>query len=118
VKPALHCLLMAAIEGGEVRETRGNGRRARPAGMQGSWPEVGGGADGWAPPVGDHVREREGSGRWRACWAGSRDLGRGGKEGGEEDGGLRGFLGQAGPAEIKGPEERRGERGVRSFSFF
>jgi hypothetical protein len=74
--------------------------------MQGSWPEVGGGADGWDPPVGDHVREREGSGRWRACWAGSRDLGRGGKEGGEEDGGLR------------GPEERRGERGVKSFLFF
>jgi hypothetical protein len=53
----------------------------------------------WAPPVGDHMREREGSGRWRwrACWAGSRELGCGGKEGGEEDGGLRGFMGQAGP---------------------
>jgi hypothetical protein len=38
----------------------------------------------WAPPVGDHMREREGSGRWRAYWAGSRELGRGGKEWGEE----------------------------------
>jgi hypothetical protein len=26
VKPVLHCLLMVAIEGGEVRETRGNAR--------------------------------------------------------------------------------------------
>jgi hypothetical protein len=45
--------------------------------------------------------------------AGPRREGRG-----EEDGGLRGFLGQAGPAEINGPEESRGERGVgKVFSF-
>jgi hypothetical protein len=38
----------------------------------------------WAPPVGDHMREREGSGRWQACWARSGELSRGGekKEGG------------------------------------
>jgi hypothetical protein len=29
VKPGFNCPLMVAIEGGEVRETQGNGRRAR-----------------------------------------------------------------------------------------
>jgi hypothetical protein len=35
VKPVLHCILMAAVEGGEARETRGNGRQARLDVMQG-----------------------------------------------------------------------------------
>jgi hypothetical protein len=44
----------------------------------------------WAPPVGDHMREREGSGRWRA---GSRELGRGGRKGEKRGRGLgRSFL--------------------------
>jgi hypothetical protein len=116
--PVLRCVFKRGIDGGGAREGGETAGRARLAGMQGSRPEVGGGADGWAPPVGDHVREREGSRRWRACWAGSRELGRGGKEGGEEDGGLCGFLGQGGPAEINGPEERRGEREVGQVFFF
>jgi hypothetical protein len=116
--PVLWCVFKRGVDGGGAREVGEMAGRARLAGMQGSRPEVGGGADGWAPPVIDHVREREASGRWRACWAGSRELGRGGKEGGEEDGVLRGFLGQAGPAEINGPEERRGERGWPGFLLF
>jgi hypothetical protein len=31
----------------------------------------------WAPPVGDHKREREGSGRWRACCGLKVGMGRG-----------------------------------------
>jgi hypothetical protein len=31
----------------------------------------------WAPPVGDHMREREGSGRWRACCGLKVGMGRG-----------------------------------------
>jgi hypothetical protein len=34
----------------------------------------------WASPVDDHMTEREGSGRWRACWARSGVLGRGGEK--------------------------------------
>jgi hypothetical protein len=50
----------------------------------------------WALPVGDHVREREGSGRWRDCWAESRELGRGGKEGEKRMVGCAGFWAKLG----------------------
>jgi hypothetical protein len=44
--------------------------------------EVGERADMRAPPVGDHVREREGSGRWRLVGLlGRKGAGRGRKEG-------------------------------------
>jgi hypothetical protein len=81
----LQCALTTRIESGRARDA-GEGRRRHPDRKQRRWGrlEVREGADMWAPPVGDHMREREGSGRWRACWARSGELGRDGekKEGG------------------------------------
>jgi hypothetical protein len=60
-------VLMCSRWGGEgVRGGRGGGAgvragRRRRGGRKGrARPEVEGGADRWAPPVGDRVREREG----------------------------------------------------------
>jgi hypothetical protein len=51
-----------AQDGRERRERRGFGRRRRCSAKQGEGLEVEDAPDRWAPPVGDHVREREGSG--------------------------------------------------------
>jgi hypothetical protein len=59
--------------------------------VQGSWLKVRGDPDGWAPPVSERVREREGSaGAWCwAAWAGSGEgkwAARGGRGGGRARG--------------------------------
>jgi hypothetical protein len=52
------------------RRRRGAGWPAAARGKKGrARPEVEGGADRWAPPVGDRVREREGREAERAAWA-------------------------------------------------
>jgi hypothetical protein len=50
----------------------GDGRRC----TGGARPEVEGGADRWAPPVGDRMREREGREAEWAAWA-ETEVGRG-----------------------------------------
>jgi hypothetical protein len=61
---------MASGEGGAARGNRGGGagcgRPAAARGRKGAGLEVEGGADRWAPPVGDRVREGgEGGGAGR-----------------------------------------------------
>jgi hypothetical protein len=68
--PALHCLLMAAFEGGEVREAREGGAGVRDGGaaMGVGRLEVGEEADGWAPSARER-RGEEGSGAGGPAWA-------------------------------------------------
>jgi hypothetical protein len=79
VKPALHCLLMAAIEGGEVREARegGAGMRDGGAAMGVGRLEVGEEADGWAPSAREREGERRGTSAGGPAWAENRDGPRG-----------------------------------------
>jgi hypothetical protein len=49
----------------------------------GAWPEVGDGADGWAPSVREREGARKGTGAGGPAWAES-GAGRGGEEGREE----------------------------------
>jgi hypothetical protein len=67
----LNCAFEVRIEEGRCGRWEGTAGGGVCFGNRGDggWLEVGEGADMWAPPVGDHMRERE----WR--WAGAAELG-------------------------------------------